>query len=125
MGIVLFTAISSFQERLNAQKIISLCTESSDYTRFSGVYTFSLPDQQSSIEIQIINDTILEEKEEQFLVEFFFLSDFVPILVVQEQAIVTIRDDDSEFMHKVVRMSFDYITLTSLALYAMSAVSAL
>ena len=79
-------------------KLISLCTESSDYTRFSGVYTFSLPDQQSSIEIQIINDTILEDKEEQFSVEFSLLSDFVPVLVSQEQAVVTILDDDSEFM---------------------------
>lgn len=63
------------------------------------MYTFSLPDQQSSIEIQIINDTILEEKEEQFLVEFSFLSDFVPVLISQQQALVTILDDDSEFMH--------------------------
>ena len=63
------------------------------------MYTFSLPDQQLSIEIQIINDTVLEEKEEQFLVEFSFLSDFVPVPISQEQALVTILDDDSEFMH--------------------------
>ena len=73
------------------------CTESSDYTQFFGVYTFSLPDQQFSIEIQIIDDTLLEEKEEQFLVEFSFLSDFVPVLTSQLQATVTILDDDSEF----------------------------
>lgn len=91
---------------MHAQEIISLCTESSDYIQFSGVYTFSLPDQQSTIEIQIINDTMLEEKEEQFLVEFSFLSNFVPVLVSQEQAIVTILDDDSEFMHNVVRNEF-------------------
>ncbi len=60
------------------------------------MYTFSLPNQQSSIEIQIINDTILEE-DEQFLVGFSFLS-FVPVLSFQEQALVTILDDDSEFM---------------------------
>lgn len=76
-------------------------SDSSDYIRFVGVYTFSLPNQQSSIEIQIINDTILEEKEEQFLVGFSFLSNFVPILVTQERAIVTILDDDSEFMHAI------------------------
>jgi hypothetical protein len=62
------------------------------------VYTFSLPNQQLSIEIQIINDTILEE-DEQFLVGFSFLSQFVPVLSFQEQALVTILDDDSEFMH--------------------------
>ena len=63
------------------------------------MYTFqgSLSDQQSSIEIQIIDDTLLEEKEERFLVEFSLLSDFVPVLVDQLQAIVTILDDDSEF----------------------------
>ena len=63
------------------------------------MYTFSLLDQQSSIEILIINDTILEEKEEEFLVGFSFLTDFVPVLSRQEQAIVTILDDDSEFTH--------------------------
>ena len=72
-------------------------TESSDYTQFFGVYTFSLPNQQSRIEIQVIDDTLLEEKEERFLVEFSFLSDFVPVLTYQQQATVTILDNDSEF----------------------------
>ena len=85
------------------------------------MYTFSLPDQQSSIEIQIINDTILEEKEEEFLVGFSFLTDFVPVLSSQEQAIVTIFDDDSEFTHDSIKLALRHHNNT----IAMSAVGRL
>ena len=65
-----------------------------DYTPLDEVFTFSLPNQQISIEIPIIEDTILED-EEFFLVEFVFLNDTFPVLTAGVQVNVTIIDDDS------------------------------
>ena len=71
------------------------------------MFTFSLPNQQISIEIPIIEDTILED-EEFFLVEFVFINETVPVLTAGLQVNVTIIDDDS------TSTSIDYCTTVSL-----------
>ena len=59
------------------------------------MYIFALPNEQVTIDIPIIDDVILEDREEFFTVEFLFLNDSVPISAIGFQATITIIDDDS------------------------------
>ena len=59
------------------------------------MYIFSQLNEQVTVDILIIDDDILEDREEFFTVEFLFLNDSVPISATGFQATVTIIDDDS------------------------------
>lgn len=92
---------------------ITFVSELVDYTAIDVVYTFTSPNEQMRIEVLIVNDSVLEEKEETFLVEFVLLTDSesVPVTATEFQAKVTINDDDCKLMH--IKLCF----LSSLSTY--------
>ena len=65
-----------------------------DYLRSSGSITFSPREQQKMIQLSIVDDNFLEEKEESFTVELNITSSVPGLVIGNSEITVTIEDDD-------------------------------
>ena len=65
-----------------------------DYLRSSGNITFSPREQQKVIQVSIVDDNFLEEKEKCFTVELNITSSVPGLMIGNSEIKVTIEDDD-------------------------------
>ena len=69
-------------------------TEGRDYISTSGNVTFAAGEQQKTIQLSIVNDDVLEEREEFFVVQFRVITLAPRLLLGTSEVTVTIEDND-------------------------------